>query len=80
MQATLVGVFAGWSASTRPSLGALGEALAGVEGVTVEERQLSLVSTDAEAAVGAAESVPATVHRMLIVRQSADPACATADG
>ena len=66
--------------STRPSLGALGEALAKVEGVTVEERQLSLVSTDAEAAVGAAESVPATVHRMLIVRQSADPACAAADG
>ena len=66
--------------STRPSLGALGEALARVEGVTVEERQLSLVSTDAEAAVGSAESVPATVHRVLIVRQSADPSCAAADG
>ena len=66
--------------STRPSLGTLGEALARVEGVTVEERQLSLVSTDAEAVVGSAESVPATVHRVLIVWQGADPACAAADG
>ena len=63
---------------TRPSLATLAEGLASVEGVSVEERRLSLVSTDGEAALDSAESVPATVHRMLIVRQSADRSCAAA--
>ena len=60
--------------STRPSLGALAEALAAVEGVSVEERHLSLVSSNADEATDSTADLPATVHRMLIVRQSAPPA------
>ena len=51
-----------------------GTSLAAVEGVSVEERHLSLVSSNADEATDSTADLPATVHRMLIVRQSAPPA------
>lgn len=72
---------------TRPSLRALGSALEAVPGVSVEQRRLSLVSSDAdaeaEAKAGAEEGnamgnasddgrkLPGSTHLVLIVRQGA---------